>query len=760
LFVLIGLCGLVTPAWAEPAWSPRAHMVLTGRLPPSSVGDGISDGRGRFTVRAQTPLGALHLIARGAVALSPTVFELRANAAELSSLRADPALDGARVEERRLLFPTLNKADAAVGASAARAKFAVDGTGVLVAVVDTGLDLTHADFRDATGKTRVAALLDVSQTGDNKHPELPVPAGRVRLAADIDAALVAGSTLEQDKNGHGTHVAGIAVGNGLATGNGLPAGRYVGMAPGASLVVVKATRAVNTFLDGDVIAGCNFAVEVQKLLGRPLAINLSLGGPGGPHDGSSNFEVALDEIVGDVPGRALVIAAGNDGADDNHAGGWALDGEAVLPLTFDGIGSVAGTLSIDLWYSGTLAITVEAPDGTVSRPIGAGDSDAGPPTTFGQATIDNGPVPASGLHSASLSIAGPDDTHGPHGDWRIHLVGSSPRWDAYIVESASSPRFTDHLSADGRLALPATAHNAIVVGAFVSRASWITADGRSIGFDILPGAVAGFSAAGPTVDGRFAPDVIAPGEYVLSSLSIDAPPTSGLSAFFVPGDSGLAVADDGVHAALRGTSQAAPIVAGTLALLLATDGSLTGSQLRELVRAGARPLTGEPGFSSKSGFGLLAVGDVLALATHASAGPVDASTSTLGVNRDAIPPGADAVRVSLVPRDASGAPIGGGHQVSLTTTLGTIDPILDTGTGRYEALLHLGGSPRGSTAHLTAAVDGVPLNAAVDVWVVFDRSEIGRPFSAAGGCAIGRAPRLVALPLLLAIFLLLLRRRA
>src|SRR5205085_2548664 len=106
--------------------------------------------------------------------------------------------------------------------------------------------------------------------------------------------------------------------------------------------------------------------------------------------------------------------------------------------------------------------------------------------------------------------------------------------------------------------------------------------------------------------GRFAPDLIAPGEFIAAALSADAPPDRPGSAFFVGGSApDFAWADDGVHGLLRGTSQAAPHVAGAAALLLQADPSLTALQVREILRVTA---THEGrGFSPRVGFGRLDV---------------------------------------------------------------------------------------------------------------------------------------------------------
>ena len=748
----------------------RSPAGAAGSAPRGGTSAGRSSAIARLAVSAWVDGGG-ETLARAGFAVSAAqgdIAYLDVSPDELDALAALPSVRA--IEEARPLHTNLDRSGPAVAGPAARVMLGLDGQGVVLGVVDTGLDFRHADFRRADGSTRLLALLDVSHPPDARHPDLGSWPGAVWLPAEIQAQLDAEArgqapavvVSERDTDGHGTHVTGIAAGGGLATAHGLPAGRYVGVAPGAAIVAVKASRQGASFYEQDVLQGIRFVFDRATAAGLPAVVNLSIGGGGGAHDGTTNFERAISALVpSDARGRAIVVAAGNGGSRDHHAGAFTRGGLTTLAVPFPSSATLDQALSIDLWSDAApAAISLVAPSGATYGPVLRGKAFQGSlHGPDGQVAIDDAPMGADAINhrfASGVLVAGerrsamaPAGVPVAGGTWKLILDFGAPssasaadapiRWDAWlngVAVTAAEPRFVDHLDEDDRADVPAFAERVIAVGSFVSRNSWLSVDTRTVTRDLVVGRASSFSGSGPASDGRFLPDLSAPGDFVLSALSSDAPPSSPVSVFYVAGDAAYLVGDDGLHGALRGTSQAAPHVAGAAALLYSIDPTMPLERLREILRASATVEVDAPGYSPRAGFGRLDVLAAARLALRLSTGVVDAQASSVGVNRDVAPPGGPPVLISVVPRDASGAPLGPGHVVVITSDAGVMQgPERDLGGGRYERTL-LPHAVEGSIARLSVRVDGVALAASPRVWFSTERASAGGALPTRG-CSIG-----------------------
>lgn len=474
-----------------------------------------------------------------------------------------------RKEIKPAEFKAFNdSANAAIKAPEARSTYNLSGRGVVVGVIDSGIDWKHGDFRKSDGSTRVKFLWDMSDAVNSGPGNL----GRVFTEAEINAALRnQGEVGEKDTNNHGTHVAGIAAGNGLGTGNGIPPGTFAGIAPEADLVIVKANRAGSSgFRDDDQIAALQFIAERAAQLNEPFVINMSLGGHGSQHDGTDGVERAIDTLLAAGPGRQVVIAAGNEGANTVHAGGVVAQGDvATVPFTTEKKGVMMAVYSAKDEFS----VSVVKPDGTVVGPVAYGKT-----LETADVSIENADSPAvNNNNSRTISVLVSQTITGA---WQLRLKaekainGRIDVWDTGdgnalpIAQQAASGAFA--------VGSPATARNAIAAANFVSKVQFTNVNGGTTtkNDEGQIGAGANSSSQGPTRDGRIKPEIGAPGAYLVSTLSADTTPQP---------DAGDVANDGGRHVAYTGTSMATPATTGVVALMLQANSNLSSGQIKRIL---------------------------------------------------------------------------------------------------------------------------------------------------------------------------------
>ena len=620
----------------------------------------LADARGKLPVVVELPPFA-DARAMGLLPLSPGLATLRLSPDELASFEAShPAL---RFSIWPPLHPVLDESAklngtlayrAALGA--AGAPFAGTGKGVVVGIVDSGLDVAHPDFLDDSGHTRVAWMLDFSRPPSGRHPEVESAFGcndamqspcDVLDQADIDAALVApGTDRPRDLLGHGTHVTSIAAGN----GGGGPNARYVGGAPEAILVVANVTQGpAGEAADVDIAAGMRFVFDRAAALGLPAVANLSLGSDFGPHDGTTPLEKALADMVGqDHPGRAIVVAAGNSGVlyqGDQPAQRLGVHTQtrvtSGIPAhatlkAFAGGGEKMLSGNVSLWLtfgsSDDIAVGLDAPGGLSIPPIGLG-------TKAQASTSDNGLRAAiyNGVVDPNVTLTA--DTRGAiviwEGAWPadgetiLHFEGEGfvDAWVEARPASASVP-FTEYFelaTREGTINVPATAPGVIAVGCTVNRTRWTDSEMHdhdttgSAHYGLLSPAdsTCYFSAAGPTATGAAKPEISAPGAIVIAAMSADAAPKPGSASLFdAPSgacpDGNDCLVVDSQHAVLSGSSMSSPQVAGAVALLFEREPTLTQPEILLLLEQGARRPRGRVGTDYQLGVGALAVDGTMA----------------------------------------------------------------------------------------------------------------------------------------------------
>ncbi len=489
-------------------------------------------------------------------------------------------------------------ANTAIKAPAARAAYNLSGQGVIVGLIDSGIDWRHGDFRKADGKTRIKRLWDLSDRANTG----PGGVGRVYTEAELNVALQNNGTVnERDFNGHGTHVAGTAAGNGLGTGGALPAGAFAGVAPEADLIIVKATRSATeqaTFADDDLIAALSFINEQATVLNQPFVINFSIGGHYSAHDGSDPIEQAIDNLLASGTGKQVVVAAGNEGAANIHAGGMlAESSEAVLPFT---VTSKADGMLAIYPATDTVSAKIIKPNGAVVGPVALhGLITSDPDVELENAPGESATEPKAVLVTFKRQLTGP---------WKLVLTGTrinNGRYDVWTLDAGETQLDASVRDGLSSVASPATARRAISVGNFVTKTEYVDMNGtpRLRTQQGSVGQLALSSSLGPSRDGRLMPLLTAPGSYVASTRSadytIDAFTGSAVSPEFLTNDGGK-------HYVAFGSSMSAATVTGTVALMLQANRNLSPDQIRRLL---TRTVTNDQhtgaAVSARSGYGKL-----------------------------------------------------------------------------------------------------------------------------------------------------------
>jgi subtilisin family serine protease len=204
------------------------------------------------------------------------------------------------------------------------------GQGVLIGIVDTGIDYTHPAFKNTDGTTKIISIWDQTINNESARPQgfyygTEYTQEQINLAlANADPLSVVPST---DTNGHGTALAGIAAGT-INEEN-----KFSGVAQDAKLVVVKlktAKRYLKEFFfiptdaecyqENDIMQGINYLLTVAKRLARPISICIGLGTSQGAHNAQSPLSSYITSFASQK-GIGISIAAGNEGNRGHHYSG-------------------------------------------------------------------------------------------------------------------------------------------------------------------------------------------------------------------------------------------------------------------------------------------------------------------------------------------------------------------------------------------------------------------------------------------------------
>lgn len=426
------------------------------------------------------------------------------------------------------------------------------GKGVLVGIIDTGLNIKLKDFIDDNNLSRVLFYWD--QTIDNKDKN-KIPEGFLSGIeySHEELNLIIKNDLEfisNDFDGHGTFIASIACSNGKINKD------IIGVAPEANLIIVKLNN--KKALTTQLMRGVKYCFDKARKLKMPIAINISFGTNNGAHDGKSLFESYINQAAQENI-SSIVVATGNEGISGHHYENKISQGE-ILDVEFV-LSNGINALFLTLWKSfiDKFFIEVISPNGiSTGKIVNLTQREF----LIGEAKIYifyGEPTPYNFDQEIYLQLISLDKNKNlSEGDWTIRIYGEKivdGKFDIWLPINEVVSEQTRFLkpSLDITLTLPSTAENVISVGGYNSDLN----------------ASVNFSGRGYTRNNLIKPDLVAPAVNILCTNNF--------------GD-----ADAG-----SGTSLAAPFVTGSAALMMQwgiinkNDVYLYGQKLKAYLRLGA-----------------------------------------------------------------------------------------------------------------------------------------------------------------------------
>lgn len=480
------------------------------------------------------------------------------------------------------------------------------GRGVLVGIYDTGIDYNHINFHHPeTGETRISMAI--------LYRELEGAADSIREVY-LDPMQIDTLTTDTHATWHGTHTAGTAAGS--YRGWGLQ-----GMAPEASLALCGSSKLERDRMEDALRSIFARADELQM----PCVVNVSIGNAIGWKDGKSPIPLLCEELTdgGEAPGRVIVFAAGNDGAKEfsldhtfvetdqpvytmlqapkNGKGEAEYRNFGIEAYSSDGLPMDLSLVAYDTLRHEEVDFALQNLRGEQFSPVMLQDT-AYYTDSIAPEHDDRRYLCWEMEDTCTLQTADPIHTvlaarfRGQKGSSFTAYYVMNGSIGTYRLSDAGQPGWL-HSTAGNSISDFCCTESVISVGAYNGGVDSLV---NILGNTIYPieanGRVASFSSYGTTGYGVDKPDVVAPGVSVISSFSTfcDASldyytsgrnPKSPIVYQLPP-----AYADDrwNYWSADVGTSQAAPVVAGIIALWLEADPELTTNQIREILRTTSR----------------------------------------------------------------------------------------------------------------------------------------------------------------------------
>ena len=456
---------------------------------------------------------------------------------------------------------------------------AYTGQGVMLGIIDVGLEVTHPNFYNTDSTTlRVTRFLDQFAVDDEPYGQ-PTALGREYITqTDIKGK---GFSADSYRYYHGTHCLGIAAGSGHTT-------PYRGVAFEAELAAVSSKVAGDSaFGSANELALMKYIFDYADERQMPCVITYSIGFHAIPAD-CELFQDAISQLVG--PGRIIVAAAGNS----SYFEGYVCKPKGVAVAGTSLIGDEDGLAFLYSNNPFTLKIISKHKDpqnGSLK-----GDSLVYTPT---DETVEKqlaGKLVSVQKNDTCYTISYTRDIADTD-DNAVLLVIEGEDCLAQLVAGMHDEFYND-TEADARcgdadqthrISMPGCLSGVITVGALYTRTEFTNIDGDTIsdwGSISAESTIAPFSSQGPTLSGLIKPDVVAPGVNINSSGNSHfdeeyAPYLVSTSTF---------LGRDYPWISCSGTSMATPCVAGIVALWLQANPNLSPDDIMRIISQTSHPI--------------------------------------------------------------------------------------------------------------------------------------------------------------------------
>ncbi len=477
---------------------------------------------------------------------------------------------------------------------------AYSGKGVILGVIDSGIEIDHPDFKDSTGNTRIMYIWDQGVPYNSN-----LQANQYTYGVEWNESQINNGIATHDDNpaefGHGSNVTGAAASNGLATGN------FKGVAPDVKIISVATDFRKPNWLQ-TVAEAVDYIYAKADSLGLPCVINASIGTYVGSHDGKDIAARMIDAMIQQKSGRSFVCAAGNAATIPFH-----LQHELQSDTAFtwfvsnsnqwSGLGGLFFTLWSDTADFSHLQFSIGADkilsnntyqfrgrtafDSIQNRLnflytdsiIGANSNRI--------ATINTYAEESQGRYKLEVAIIQPDSAN-----YRFRLesrgTGKFDLWSSWnlfrhsdmIAQNLPStslfPEMRKYQMPDNNQTIVSSftcLPSVITVGNYTNRNTYIDVSGTPRSVNYTPGQISVNSSLGPTRLGILKPDLSSAGDFMFAAGRL----ATIQAAISTNPDK---VSQDSLHFRNGGTSMASPTVAGMVALYLEQCNEATHSQIQ------------------------------------------------------------------------------------------------------------------------------------------------------------------------------------